>query len=163
MKKKVLISGAITLSICLIMAILIIFLKNFDMIYLEAYINYGVSLEKPLSTDIIYRYSFGEGEDFYIFNYDSDKDIEKIIQKNGFKKITESNLEEITKILNIYHDDLCEKELSIFDKTTNISNLTKIGNYYLYPNDINMVDDNDYSIQIIFPKERKVYHFAINH
>ena len=115
-----LISGAITLSICLIMAILIIFLKNFDMIYLEAYINYGVSLVKPLSTDIIYRYSFGEGEDFYIFNYDSDKDIEKIIQKNGFKKITKSNLEEITKILNIYHDDLCEKEISIFDKTTNI-------------------------------------------
>lgn len=163
MKKKMIILGAITMLICLIMVILIMFFKNFDMSCLEVYINYGVSLHKPLNIDTIYRYSFGEGEDFYIFNYENDKDIEKIIQKNGFKKITESNLEEITKVLNIYHNDLCEKELSIFDKTTNISNLTKIGNYYLYSNDMNMKDDNHYSIQIIYPKERKVYHFAINH
>lgn len=131
---------------------------------LEVYINNDVLLSKPLNVDEIYSYEFGEGEDFYIFNYDNNKEINRIIQCNGFKKIAKSNLEEITKVLNMYRNDLCEKELNIFNKTISISELTKIGNYYLYSENIDLEDDNDdYFVQIIFTEQKKVYHFNINH
>jgi hypothetical protein len=136
MKKTVIILSSISLlMICLVV---ILFYKYVDMACLEVYINENVVLSKPLNVDEIYHFEFSEGEDFYIFNYDSDNDIKYIIQKNGFKKITKNNLDEITKVLNIYRDDLCEKELNLFDKTTNISDLAKIGNYYLYSLDMDI-------------------------
>lgn len=159
MKKKIIILSSISLLICLIV---ILFCKYFDIYCLTIYINNDVLLSKPLNVDEIYSYEFGEGEDFYIFNYNNDNEINTLIRHNDFKKITKNNLENVTKVLNMYRDDLCEKELSLFDKTTNISELTKIGNYYLYPKDIDMVDD-DYFVQIIFPEQKKVYHFNINH
>ena len=152
------------ISTLIILAIVAIASPNYvNGYYAEAKINYGVLLSKPSKFDEIYSYEFGEGEDFYIFNYDKSVDIKKIIKENKFQKITENNLEEITKVLNIYRNDLCENELNIFDKTTTIEELAKIGNYYLYPTDMNMEDDNHYSIQIIFPEKKKVYYFAINH
>ena len=160
MKKTVIILSSISL---LVLLMIILFFKSFNGSCLEVYINEGVLLSKPTSVDIIYRYTYGEGEDFYIFNYDTEEDINKIIKKNNFKRITKNNLEEITKVLNIYRNDLCETELKKFDKTINILELTKTGNYFLYPEDMDMEDDNDYSIQIIFPEDKMVYHFAINH
>lgn len=130
---------------------------------LEIYINHHVLLSKPLNVEEIYHYEFGEGEDFYIFNYDNDKQINTIIQHNDFKKITKNNLEKITKVLNMYHNDLCEKELNLFDRKINISELTKPGNYFLYSEDIALKDDDHYFVQIIFPKQKKLYHFNINH
>lgn len=118
-------------------------------------------LSKPLNVEEIYHYEFREGEDFYIFNYDNDKQINTIIQHNDFKKITKNNLEKI-KVLNMYHNDLCEKELKLFDQTINISELTEPRNYFLYSEDIDLEDD-DYFVQIISPKQKKLYHFNINH
>ncbi len=79
----------------------------------------------------IYLYEFGEGEDFYIFNYNSDE-IKKVIKKNNFKKIKVDNENEVKQLLTKYREDLCEKELKLFDKITSISELSTIGNYYLY-------------------------------
>ncbi len=128
---------------------------------MEIYINHHVLLSKPLNVEEIYHYEFREGEDFYIFNYDNDKQINTIIQHNDFKKITKNNLEKI-KVLNMYHNDLCEKELKLFDQTINISELTEPRNYFLYSEDIDLEDD-DYFVQIISPKQKKLYHFNINH
>ncbi len=150
MKKKVIIFSSIVLFVGLIG---FLFFRYFDGHCLELYINNGVLLSKTKNVEEIYSYEFREGEDFYIFHYDREKDIKRIIQKNRFKKITNNNLDKITKVLNSYRNDLCEKELSLFDKTTNIQDLAKIGNYYLYTKD--ELDDDDYFIQILFPKEKK--------
>lgn len=166
MKKKEIFLWLIALLICLTVLLFSYFNKYYGYC-LEVYVNYDVLLSRPLDVSEIYRYEFGEGEDFYIFNYDNDKDIDKIIQKNDFEKITKKNLDEITKVLGIYRDDLCERELSLFDATTNISDLAKEGNYFLYDLDMeletDMKEDEHYFVEIIFPKEKKVYHFGINH
>lgn len=160
MKKKLI---TLSLLILVVIFIFILVIKNYDEFSLEAYLNHGVLLSKSTNVEEIYSYEFGEGEDFYIFNYDKSGDIKKIIKENGFKRITENNIEKITEVLNMYRDDLCEKELSLFDETTSISELVKIGSYFLYPEDLDMEDDDHYSVQIIFPKEKRVYYFAINH
>lgn len=90
-----------------------------------------LSFLPTLKSKSIYLYEFGEGEDFYIFNYNSDE-IKKVIKKNNFKKIKVDNENEVKQLLTKYREDLCEKELKLFDKTTSISELSTIGNYYLY-------------------------------
>lgn len=147
--------------VIVLLSVTFVFFRNFNGICFEVYINHKVSLWNPTNIETIYRYNFREGEDFYIFSYDNDKDIKKIIQKNKFKMINQSNLNSNIRILNMYRADLCEKELELFDKTTNISELSKIGNYYLYKEDIE--DDEDYFICIISPIDKKVFYFNINH
>lgn len=151
----------IIICIFILLIVSFIFSKIWNGYCFEVYVNHNVSLWNPLNVETVYRYEFGEGEDFYIFNYASDKDIRKIIKKNNFKKITKDNLKNTIKILNKYRDDLCEKELKLFDRTVNISELSTIGNYYLYVEGIE--DDGDYCIGIIFPKDKKIYYFNINH
>ena len=149
--------------VCILILLIVIFLffKSFNSICFEAYINHKILLWNPLNVETIYRYEFREGEDFYIFSYANDKDIKKIIEKNNFKKINKDNLKRVIKILTRYRDDLCEKELNLFDKNTNISKLSTIGNYYLYVD--NREEDEDYSICIIFPLNKKIYYFNVNH
>ncbi len=157
-KKKIIIYSLIVILIGL--AIVKFFSFEFQ-VCLEIYVNNDVLLNIPKSGKEIYSFDFGEGEDFYILNYENDNDIKKIIKKNDFEKITKDNLDEVIEALDRYHNDLCERELNLFDKTTNISELAVIGNYYLYVE--NEEDNDDYAIQIIFPKEKKLYHFYINH
>lgn len=59
----------------------------------------------------------------------------------------------------MYHDDLCEKELGLFYKTTNISKLSQIGYYYLYKKE----DYKDYFICIVSLVDKKIFYFNINH
>ena len=125
------------------------------------YVNDGLVFNKPESIERIYDIDFNEGEIFHIYNYDSSKKIDKIIEKNGFKKISNKNLEEVKEVLNRYRDDLCEKELGLFDKNVEISELAKAGYYFLYLEDED--DDDDYTICILFSKEKKIYYFTINH
>lgn len=147
--------------IFILLIVILLFFKGFNGICFEAYINHKISLWKPLNVETIYRYEFREGEDFYIFSYANDKDIKKIIKKNDFKRINQNNLKNTIKVLNRYRDDLCEKEQKLFDKNTNILELSTIGNYYLYVE--NRDNDDDYFICIIFPEDKKVYYFNINH
>lgn len=101
---------------------------------------------------------FGEGEDFHILSY-NEKEIKEILKKNDFKKITEDNINDTRKVLTKYCDDLCERERSLFDKTTSISEMSKIGNYYLYLE----LNEKDYFVCIINSKDNKLNVFYINH
>lgn len=125
------------------------------------YVNDGLIFSEPETVETVYDIDFNEGEIFYILNYDSSKKINKIIQKNYFEKITNKNLEQVKEVLNRYRDDLCEKELALFDKNVEISELAKVGYYFLYLEDEE--DDDDYTICILFPKEKEIYYFTINH
>ena len=156
-KKKIIIYSLIVILIGL--TIVKFFSFEFQ-VCLEIYLNNDVLLNIPKSGKEIYSRN-REGEDFYILNYDNDNDIKKIIKKNNFEKITKDNLDEVIEALDRYHNDLCERELNLFDKTTNISKLAIIGNYYLYVE--NEENDDVYAVQIIFPKEKKLYHFFIDH
>lgn len=150
-----------TVCIFILLIVIFLFFKSFNSICFEAYINHKILLWNPLNVETIYRYEFREGEDFYIFSYADDKDIKRIIKKNKFKKINQDNLKRIIKILNRYRDDLCEKEQKLFNKTTSISKLSTIGNYYFYVQDTK--DNEDYFICILFPNDKKIYYFNINH
>lgn len=121
--------------------------------------NHKITLLSPLKDNTIYRSEFGEGEDFHILDYEEDS-INKIIETNYFEKITEENIEEVNQILKRYQDDLCEKERKLFDKTITISELSVIGNYYRY---LQLADEDDYFVFIIFPNKNKLYSFHINH
>lgn len=63
------------------------FFKIFNSVCFEIYVNHKISLWHPTNIEIVYRYSFGEGEDFYILNYDNEKDIKRIIKKIIFKRL----------------------------------------------------------------------------
>lgn len=106
----------------------------------------------------IYFPEFGEGEDFYILNYNSEK-LKKIIKKNDFKEIKDDNENEVKQLLTKYREDLCEKELKLFDKTTSISKLSTIGNYYLYLE----LNKKDYFVCIIDMPNNNVNVFFVNH
>lgn len=162
MKKDMLIAGLVIMFTCLLV---VIFCTCIDGSCFEVLVNNGVKLGKPSSVDVIYRYEFREGVDFYIFNYDNDKDIKKIIDKNGYTKITKDNVDDVTKHLEIYYNDLQGDNIEKFNKTTSISELTSIGNYYLRSEDEEDFDERDenYFIEIIFPKDRKNYHFHVNY
>lgn len=161
MKKNLIIAFSI---IIIVYTAIVLYTVNFGTCS-EIYLNYGVKLHKPLNTEIVYTYDFGEGEDFYMLNYDKKKDIKKIINRNSFTKITEDNLEDITKVLEKYRNDLCKDELGKFDNTTSVSELALIGNYYLHSDENEIFNEHNehYFVEIIFPKNKKLYHFGINH
>lgn len=117
-----------------------------------------LSFIPTLKTKRIYLFEFGEGEDFYIFNYNSDE-IKKVIKKNNFKKIGKNNENEVKQLLTKYREDLCEKELKLFNKTTSISELSHIGNYYLYLE----LNEKDYFICIIDTADNKLNVLFVNH
>ena len=74
----------------LITFILVIMYNIYDQYYGLVNLAYSnskgeLSFLPTLKSKSIYLYEFGEGEDFYIFNYNSDE-IKKVIKKNNFKK-----------------------------------------------------------------------------
>lgn len=123
--------------------------------------RHQISLLSPLKEETVYVYEFREGEDFSIFYYDK-KTMEKIIKKNDFKEITDSNKEEVNQILKRYQNDLLNQRRKLFDKKITISELSSVGGYYLYLNDIDDSND-DYFICIISPTMDKLYVFYVNH
>lgn len=127
------------------------------------YINskHRISLSSPLKEEKVYAYEHRKGEDFNIFYYDK-KTMKKIIKKNGFEEITDSNKEEVNQILKRYQNDLFNQRRILFDKKITISQLSRIGGYYLYINDIDD-RDNDYFVCIISPTMDKLYVFYVNH
>ena len=58
-----------------------------------------------------------------------------------------------------YREDLCEKELKPFDKTTSISELSTIGNYYPYLE----LKEKNYTICIVNILNNKVSVLHVNH
>lgn len=157
-KKDFLIIAVLTLIAWAAVIVCCVVVSTYSFVF---YVNDGLIFSEPETVETVYDIDFNEGEIFYILNYDGSKKINKIIQKNDFKKITNKSLEEVKEILNRYRDDLCEKELGLFDKNVEISELVKVGYYYLYLEDEE--DDDDYTICILFPKEKKIYYFTINH
>ncbi len=162
MKKDLLIIG----WVCLFSGFFFTFSLDYINDYsFEVFANNGIKLGKTSSVDEIYSRDWNEGTDFYVFYYDRDKDIKKIIDKNGYTKITKDNVDDVTKHLEIYYNDLQGDNIEKFNKTTSISELTSIGNYYLRSENEEDFDERDenYFIEIIFPKEKKNYHFHVNY
>lgn len=163
-REKLLIVGSISIVIVIGLVSTIYMIFSSSKSYIGCiYINskHRISLSSPLKEEKVYVYEYRKGEDFNIFYYDK-KTIKKIIKKNGFEEITDSNKEEVNKILERYQNDLSIQRRKLFDNITTISELSVIGGYYLYVNDIDDLN-NDYFVCIINNAMNKLYVFYVNH
>lgn len=129
------------------------------------FINYSshqkINLLSPKKTEIIYQYDIGIGEDFWIFDYKSKKDIKNLIKINKLNKVDDNNINKVNNLLEKYYSDLQESRRKKFDENTTIQELINTNNsYYLY---IEVGDNQEgYYIIILNVNDKKLYCFYVN-
>lgn len=145
------------LLICIVVILnLLLIFKIFNNHNTYLYINWKILLPEPSSVNNIYRYDFREGEDFIVWNYNSDKDslaVTKKLQKmDDIKKVNELLIE--------YYSYLDDENKNKFSSNIDFNIILNDDNYYLYKTENN----NRHKLLLIFvPKYSNLYIFNVVH
>lgn len=121
---------------------------------LELLLNWNLYFAKPIEIEKKYKYTYSEGDDFYIWSYNS-KMYQKIVSKK-LLKIEKSNIDFVNeKILN-YHNRLDNREIKILETSINLEDLITIDNHYLF---LEKDNGDDFLIIIANSDNNKLYIF----
>ena len=115
-------------------------------------INDEIILPEAVTENVKFTRYFRDGQDFVVFKYEKKKKNE-IIKKYNLKKISNSNIEEVQKVIDDFYDRLNQKNKKIFDKTIKKEELIRYGNDYL----IRYEEYNRFTVLIF--NEDNLYYF----
>ncbi|MBP3799533.1 MAG: hypothetical protein ILA19_00990 [Bacilli bacterium] len=115
-------------------------------------INDKIILPEAVTENVKFTRYFRDGQDFVVFKYE-EKQKNEIIKKYNLKKISNSNIEEVQKVIDDFYDRLNQKNKKIFDKTIKKEELIRYGNYYL----IRYEEYNRFTVLIF--NEDNLYYF----
>ena len=115
-------------------------------------INDKIILPEAVTENVKFTRYFRDGQDFVVFKYEEKKKNERI-KKYNLKKISNSNIEEVQKVIDDFYDRLNQKNKKIFDKTIKKEELIRYGNDYL----IRYEEYNRFTVLIF--NEDNLYYF----
>lgn len=115
-------------------------------------INDKIILPEAVTENVKFTRYFRDGQDFVVFKYE-EKQKNEIIKKYNLKKISNSNIEEVQKVIDDFYDRLNQKNKKIFDKTIKKEELIRYGNDYL----IRYEEYNRFTVLIF--NEDNLYYF----
>lgn len=115
-------------------------------------INDEIILPEAVTENVKFTRYFRDGQDFVVFKYE-EKQKNEIIKKYNLKKISNSNIEEVQKVIDDFYDRLNQKNKKIFDKTIKKEELIRYGNDYL----IRYEEYNRFTVLIF--NEDNLYYF----
>ena len=140
---------------CIIFFIIIIVIYNIlATSNIILYINWSIKLPKPNKVDIIYNYTYREGEDLEIWHYNEIK-TNKIINNKSLKKIDKIHKEFIRQKLKDYYMILDDNEKELFNTNVNVDSLLEEENYFIYSE-----RDETWILLLLDYENKNLYYFS---